>query len=223
MIFFADNDGTIISSVPSPVYQGSANVNNIYLVAPFANSVVAVAFKLPNGVVIEPDEMTTVKELDGIINKRTGENYSVWSYSPGKSVLEHYGTVTVQFSFYASQDGVVSTTSSTSFSVGKGVPAILPDLPTANIYETILNHLASIQEQIDNSFQAGFADSMQVVTETLPEGEPARVDVTPVADTPPTAKAFKFDFFIPKGDKGDKGENGEPDAVISEDMVDSLF
>lgn len=219
MIFFADNDGTITSSVPSPVYQGSANVNNIYLVAPFAvNSAVAVAFTLPNGVVTERYLMTPIKELDGIINKQTGEKYSVWSFSPDISILQRYGTVTVQFFFYASQDGVITATSSTSFPVGKGVPSVLPpDNPSADIYNAILNHLTYIQEQIDNSYQAGFADSMQVVTEMLPEGEPARVDVTPVADTPPTAKAFKFDFFIPKSN------NGEPAAVISEDMADSLF
>ena len=209
MIFFADNDGTITSSVPSPVYQGSANVNNIYLVAPLAinpTTAVAVAFILPNGVITVRDKMTPIKELDGIINKHTGEKYSVWSYSPDIGILQRYGTVTVQFFFYGSQDGVITATSSTSFTVGKGVPSILPpDNPPADIYNKILNHLTYIQEQIDNSYQAGFADSMQVVTKTLPEGEPARVDVTPVADTPPTAKAFKFDFFIPKGDLGEKG------------------
>lgn len=224
MIFFADNDGTIISSVPSPVYQGSANVNNIYLVAPFAinpTTAVAVAFILPNGVITVRDKMTPIKELDGIINKHTGEKYSVWSYSPDISILQRYGTVTVQFFFYGSQDGEITATSSTSFPVGKGVPSVLPpDNPPADIYNKILNRLTYIQGEIDNSYQAGFADSMQVVTETLPEGEPARVNVTPVADTPPTAKAFKFDFFIPKGDKGD---NGEPAAVISEDMAASLF
>ena len=51
MIFFVANDGTVINSVPSPVYQGSANANNIYLIAPFAENLQAtVAFKLPNGV-----------------------------------------------------------------------------------------------------------------------------------------------------------------------------
>lgn len=73
MIFFVANDGTVMESVPSPVYQGSANANDIYLVAPFASNLQAtVAFKLPNGVLTEQYALKLFGELEGVINKQTG-------------------------------------------------------------------------------------------------------------------------------------------------------
>ena len=41
MIFFVGNDGTVVKSAPSPVYQGGANANTVYLVAPFAENLSA--------------------------------------------------------------------------------------------------------------------------------------------------------------------------------------
>lgn len=169
MIFFVANDGTIIKSLPSPVYQGAANSNTIYLVAPFAsNMTVTVRFQLPNGVWTTPalmrngmptkDAMTAQGALasaDGaIIDKETGRTYAVWSYALPSDITRYYGTVTVQFFFYAAQAGVVTATSATSFTVGRGVPAILPDTPTEDVYEQILSNLASIQEQLDNGAYA---------------------------------------------------------------------
>ncbi|MDE7329969.1 MAG: hypothetical protein K2N30_02575 [Clostridia bacterium] len=156
MIFFVGNDGTIINSFPSPVYQGAADTNNIYLVAPFAkNTQVTVAFKLPNGVLTTRYPMTQVNDIPGIVNKQSGEGYSGWSFSMPNEITQYSGTVTVQFFFYAAQKCVITATSSTSFTVGRGVPELLPDTPSADVYSLLLNNISALQEQVnDGTFSA---------------------------------------------------------------------
>ena len=162
MIFFADNSGTIIKSLPSPVYQGAANANDIYLIAPFmTNMSCALAFRLPNTQWTQPHMMTPQRELEGIIEKKTGKTYSGWSYRMPNEVTEQYGTVTVQFFFYApTADGEVTAipaTASASFEVGRGVVAELPDTPTQTIYEEILAALSQLQSDLENGYWAARA------------------------------------------------------------------
>lgn len=151
MIFFVGNDGTIIKGLPSPVYQGAANVNDITVIAPFANGLTAaVAFQLPNGVAIPAAPMQYQMELEGIVDKETGAAYSGWTYSLPSDITENYGTVVAQFYFYAENSNTVIATSSTSFQVAKGVPAVLPTEPSADVYELIMNNIASLQKQLNN-------------------------------------------------------------------------
>lgn len=158
MIFFVANDGTVINSYPSPVYQGSANANNIYLVAPFAENLVAtVAFKLPNGVYTERYPMTPTGEIAGLINEATGKPYSGWQFSMPNEITQYFGTVTAQFYFYAAERGKVLASSYTSFTVGKGVPEIDPNPPSDSVYDMILSYLAGLQQQLNNGTYAARA------------------------------------------------------------------
>ncbi len=158
MIFFAGNDGSIISSFPSPVYQGGANANNIYLVAPFAKNLeVTVAFKLPNGVYTERKPMTKTGEISGVINKETGKPYSGWQYSMPNEITAYYGTVTAQFYFYGAETGKILASSSTSFVVGKGVPEIPPAEPSEDVYDIILSNITALREQLENGTYAARA------------------------------------------------------------------
>lgn len=149
MIFFVSNDGTIIKNLPSPVYEGGADTNTIYLVAPFASNLSAtVAFQLPNGVLTSPAAMTPQNGLKGIVNEKTGQAYACWSYAMPNEITRWYGTVTAQFFFYG--NGFVTPTSATSFSVQRGVAAVLPETPSQSVYEEILDNLAALQSQINN-------------------------------------------------------------------------
>lgn len=151
MIFFIGNDGTVINSVPSPVYQGSAGVNDIYVVAPFASNLQAtVAFKLPNGVYTERYPMKLVNEITELVNKKTGQMCSGWQFSMPNNITEYFGTVTAQFFFYSAQQGKQIACSATTFTVGRGVPPILPDRPTDDVYELILVNIAALQQDIKN-------------------------------------------------------------------------
>ena len=158
MIFFVGNDGTIIKGLPSPVYQGAANSNTVYLIAPFAeNTTVTVAFKLPNGVVTAPAAMAQQGALAGVTDAQTGQTYAGWTYDLPNSITSLYGTVTAQFFFYAAQAGVITATSGTSFQVGRGVPAVLPDTPDDDVYEQILSNIAALQTDVSNGYYAARA------------------------------------------------------------------
>lgn len=151
MIFFVANDGTVISSEPSPVYQGAVNTNNIYLVAPFAENLQAsVAFKLPNGVYTKRYPMSQVSNLAGIVDEKTGKTFNGWQFTMPNEITQYFGTVTVQFFFYAAQGGVITATSSTSFVVNKGVPSILAPTPSEDVYEAILSNLSLLSQQLNN-------------------------------------------------------------------------
>ncbi len=151
MIFFAGNDGTVTNSIPSPVYQGSAGANDIYLVAPFAvNLQATVAFKLPNGVWTERYLMTQIAELKGAVNEQTGKPYIGWRFSLPNEITQYYGTVTAQFFFYTGNSGVITATSAASFMVGKGVPEVLPAKPTEDIYNQIIDNLSALSGQVEN-------------------------------------------------------------------------
>ena len=89
-------------------------------------------------------------ELEGIVDKDTGAAYSGWTYSLPSDITEYYGTVVAQFYFYAENSNTVIATSSTSFQVAKGVPAVLPTEPSADVYELIMNNIASLQKQLNN-------------------------------------------------------------------------
>lgn len=146
MIFFAGNDGTIIKTLPSPVYQGAANTNTIYLFAPFATNLeVTVAFQLSTGVWTEQARMTPQNAISGIVSGEDGKTYAGWTYAIPNEITRYYGTVNVQFFFYTAQSGVITASSQTSFTVSKGVPVILPDTPSEDIYQQILNALSQIR------------------------------------------------------------------------------
>lgn len=151
MIFFVGNDGTIIKSFPEYVYQGSANTNTIYLIAPFAvNSQVTVAFQLPNGTWTSPVAMTQQQALQNIVNKETGQTYAGWTYALPNNITQNFGVLTVQFFFYSASAGVITATSSAKLTVAKGVPSVLPETPSEDIYESILSNIAALQEQLNN-------------------------------------------------------------------------
>lgn len=151
MIFFVGNDGTIIKSFPEYVYQGSANTNTIYLIAPFAvNSQVTVAFQLPNGTWTSPVAMTQQQALQNIVNKETGQTYAGWTYALPNNITQNFGVLTVQFFFYSASAGVITATSSAKLTVAKGVPSVLPETPSEDVYEAILSNIAALQAQLNN-------------------------------------------------------------------------
>ena len=157
MIFFLDNGGTVIKSFPAPVYQGSVNANNIYVIAPFAeNLTVTVAFRLPNGVITERYFMTPVNEISGVTDSKTGKTYSGWQFSMPNTLTKYFGNVKVQFYFYSAQGETVAS-SSTDFQVGKGVPGILPDEPSADVYAAILSQISGLQQQLNSGTYASRA------------------------------------------------------------------
>ncbi len=155
MIFFAGNDGSILKSIPEPVYQGAANANTVYLIAPFAaGSQVSLAFRLPNGSnypAAGPAIMAPTGSIAGVIDEDTGAPYAGWVYDLPNPITARYGRVSVQF-YFRSEAGQIVASSLASFTVGMGVPSELPEQPDDGTYDTILAHIASMQTRLDNGF-----------------------------------------------------------------------
>lgn len=168
MIFFAGNDGTIIDSRPTAVYQGAAGANDIYLVAPFAvNLPVTLAFILPNGEITAPEKMTATGQItngnSSVVNSVSNATYAVWQYTLPNEITQYYGDVTVQF-FVTTAQGKTTPMSAASFTVGRGVPTALPDTPSQDIYSQILAALAQIQTDLANGYFS--ANSLRLYTDT---------------------------------------------------------
>lgn len=152
MIFFLKADGTLIKSAPDTVYQGSAEAGKIYVVAPLnAGMLVDVYYELPNGerwgaYLLENNG----KVIDG---EDLPEGWALWSTSLASVITQYAGTLKAQFGFYQSgtADKVpIITSQAVAITIAKGVVRDLPEAPTIDVYEQILNALSSIKQDIAN-------------------------------------------------------------------------
>ena len=150
MVFFVNNSGVITNSFPEQVFEGSANANSFYVVAPFANNLTAtVAFTLPNGIVTQPYGLTATGEISGFTDG-SGNTYYGWSMELPNAVTTYYGKVIAQVAFYSANR--LLCTSATTFTVGRGVAAELPETPTEDVYQQILQALAQLQSDLGNGY-----------------------------------------------------------------------
>ncbi len=208
MIFFIGNDGTVVRSLPSPVYQGGTGT--IYVVAPFAvNSEATAAFQLPNGVWTSRMPMAHVVDLPEEMLKY---RMCIWSFDTDGSITRLYGTVRAQFFFYANGRCVAS--SATNFTVGRGVPEILTDEPARDVYKDILSHIASLRSDLENGYYA--ARAIYAWNETFTYG------ANEITFFPDRGEYGAFVKSIKEGNKGNSpyDEEGVLNAGWWEEVVD---
>ena len=158
MVFFYDSGGNVINLVLNHVYQNSNNANEVIFIAPFSSNVkVTVSYTLPNGV-------TTTEDLMSLGNPMTVDEttINVWSTRVNYAVTQYAGNVRAQFYVYDGQ--TINATASSIFTVQKGNVLVLPEEPTEEVYQLILNYLASIDNSnIKNGF--GVGSLQQEITE----------------------------------------------------------
>lgn len=152
MIFFLKADGTLINSAPDTVYQGSAEAGKIYVVAPLnAGMLVDVYYELPNG---ERWGAYLLENNGKVIDDADlPEGWALWSTSLASAITQYAGTLKAQFGFYQSgtADKVpLITSQAVAITIAKGVVRDLPEAPTTDVYEQILNALSSIKQDIAN-------------------------------------------------------------------------
>lgn len=152
MIFFLKADGTLIKSAPDTVYQGSAEAGKIYVVAPLnAGMLVDVYYELPNG---ERWGAYLLENSGKVIDDADlPEGWALWSTSLASAITQYAGTLKAQFGFYQSgtADKVpLITSQAVAITIAKGVVRDLPEAPTTDVYEQILNALSSIKQDIAN-------------------------------------------------------------------------
>ena len=154
MIFFADKNGDVVKVMPGSVHQGSANADEICLFAPFPKNIrVTAAFRLPDGSVTEPALMQSVGAV-WAAGEEAGDPLAGWTYVLPACVAEKYGSVAVQFYFYAGEQGTLSASGEAVFSVSRGVRAELPETPDADIYQEILQDIAALSGDVGAGYYA---------------------------------------------------------------------
>lgn len=137
MQFFIDPKGTTVNLISDPVYEGSTNANELVLVAPISSeNQVTATFMLPIGI-STTERLLTLQSSMSIDDVQ----YNVWRCLLDGTVTEYAGTVRVQFKIYQGNTIILNTYAS-SFVVSEGITPQLPDTPTQNIYESILQYLS---------------------------------------------------------------------------------
>ncbi len=147
LIFFVSSDGSAEKIVRTPVHQGSADANTVYLIAPFdAGAQVSCLLRLPDGAQTEPVLMQGEERVPGVYDER-GRAFSGWSCTLPANACAHFGRVAVQFRIYRA-DGTVLATAASSFTVSRGIRAELPETPSADTYEQILANIAALKSDV---------------------------------------------------------------------------
>lgn len=155
MIYFSDASGTLTRCVPAQVYQGSAEGNRLFLVAPFAqNAEVYAAFRLPDGTSTERYRLDCAGAIGGISGQGGAGVYG-WQCALPACVTEQYGSVTVQF--FRIVAGEELSVFAAQFTVERGVRPQLPAAPGEDVYRAIAEALAAIGADLRNGFFAARA------------------------------------------------------------------
>ena len=169
MVFFANAQMTIKAAIPSPVYQGSMNANEITLVAPVASdmAVVYARFILPNGIVSgmkvagypEKYTMTEVAGLPSLgIKDESGTPYRAWTLVMDEPLTEYAGEATVQF--FVTLGDVTYSSASVSFVINEGTPVFSDENIglTNDLYQELLAAFGGFRDEAAASAKAA-ADS----------------------------------------------------------------
>lgn len=167
MVIVTDANGNLVKNIPERIYQGSNNANSIIFMCPLATTAQAeISFVLANGEVTESFIMTP---YDDVGDDTSG--LGAWSFNLQRYITQYYGTVQYQIKVYTGvtenendEVGQIVATVGGSFEVLRGIPSIVPDTPSADVYEQILSYLASIL----TSLEGGEANALLKYDSTYP-------------------------------------------------------
>lgn len=182
MVIVTDANGNLVKSIPERIYQGSNNANSIVFMCPLATTAVTtISFVLGDGEVTEPFVMTP---YDDVGDDTSG--LGAWSFDIPRQITQYYGTVQYQINVYTgvtypsqipdtyiAEGGQIVATVCGSFEVLRGIPSLVPDTPTSDVYESILGYLAQILTSLEGGeakalleYDSTFAYSLNAVVVT---------------------------------------------------------
>lgn len=163
MIFYCKADGTVTVPLADAIYQGSVDVNDIILIAPYKSSAaVSVIFTLPNGRIIAPRlseaegsgenydyNMSSLSSQPGFeFYSKDGVPLNVWRLSVDFPLTELPGALGIQFLITWVENGKAKhkTTSNSTVTIGKGGNYKIPDETTENALYDISAYVAKALE-----------------------------------------------------------------------------
>lgn len=143
MVIFLNADGSCQKVTPEHVYQGSNNVDDVTVVAPYAQSTaLLIGFVLPNGLYWESPDGSRYAPMDYVPQSVDG-NVGAWHYNLRSSVTQLMGEL------YVAINAVTAQGNTTSYMckvfVEESVLPNLPAQPEPDVYELILKYLGRVQ------------------------------------------------------------------------------
>lgn len=143
MVIFLNADGSCQKVTPEHVYQGSNNVNDITVIAPYAQSTaLLIGFVLPNGLYWESSDGSRYVPMDYVPQSVDG-NVGAWHYNLRSSVTELMGDL------YVAINAVTAQGNTTSYMcriiIEESVLPNLPSEPEPDVYDLILKYLGRVQ------------------------------------------------------------------------------
>jgi hypothetical protein len=136
MIIYFNSNGDITSLKPERVYQGSNDVDQFIIVAPFNTaSTIELTFTLPNGQVLSPYILSGGTIFTNELN--------IWSFLLKSDITRFAGQVRFGVRVLGA-NGKVLATGSDTFVVERGTAPTLPPEPTPDVYEQILELLGGL-------------------------------------------------------------------------------
>lgn len=149
MIISLTLNGELYNIEPEQIYQGSNNVNEIFIIAPLsANTSFTMTFELPNGYITQPYVLERIAPVSNTLN--------TWKLVVDTPLTQYYGNV--KFQFKGQINGTTTASGQGTFRIIEGVDWVLPAVPDTNTYELIVNKIAQIEGAVinvkDNSEEA---------------------------------------------------------------------
>ena len=143
MVIFLNADGSCQKITPEHVYQGSNNVNDITVIAPYAQSTaLLIGFILPNGLYWESSDGSRYVPMNYVPQSVDG-NVGGWHYNLRSSVTELMGDL------YVAINAVTAQGNTTSYMcrviIEESVLPNLPSEPEPDVYDLILKYLGRVQ------------------------------------------------------------------------------
>lgn len=153
MFFLYDANLKLLKTIPSDVYQGSDGADDIYFLVPInPNAAINVAFLLPTGKTLTSRAATKQGEAVGL-ETPDGISYAMWSITLTAQETAYAGNVTLQITVIS---GAMRMTSQKGvFPVLTGVPPVLPEAPTSDVYADIRAAIAALQSAVYNTKAIG--------------------------------------------------------------------
>lgn len=149
MVIFLNLDGSCENVTPQNVYQGSNNVTEIDVVAPFpSTTALQIGFILPDGLYLQSSAEDARYAPMELVPQETVTNINVWRYMLPKSVTANPGDVFIAI------NAVTAQGNTTSYLVKQVISeSVLPERPTQpdpSVYDLLSLYIARLEARTAN-------------------------------------------------------------------------
>lgn len=148
MVIFLNLDGSAEKITPQRIYQGSNNVTEITVIAPYPpDTALEIGFILPDGLYWKTPEDSRYAPM-GFVGQNAETRASAWNYVLPRSVTERQGEVCAAIN--ARTDDGNTTSYLCRFVIEESVLPEPPSAPEPGVYDLLLSYLARLDGRTAN-------------------------------------------------------------------------